>query len=68
MLEIIENCSQEVSSEVKSLKWSEKLSNVEGSECNKVKWSERSKVKWNEAKWSAQYRERGGTSLYGKGL
>ena len=27
--------------------------------CNKVKWSEWSKVKWNEAKWSAQYREGG---------
>ena len=36
--------------------------------CNKVKWSERSKVKWNEAKWIEQYREGGGTSLYGKGL
>ena len=32
--------------------------------CNKVKWSERSKVKWNEAKWSAQYREGGGGRVF----
>jgi len=30
--EIIEKCREAESSEVKSIKWSEKLSNVEGSE------------------------------------
>jgi len=32
VLEIIEKCREEESSEVKSLKWSEKLSNMECSE------------------------------------
>jgi len=32
VLEIIEKCTEAESSEVKSLRWSEKVSNVEGSE------------------------------------
>ena len=62
MLEIIENCREAESSEVKRyVTWSV-------AKCNKAKWSERSKVKWNEVKWSAVYGKGGGTSLYGKGL
>ena len=53
MLEIIEKCREAEYSEVKSLRWSEKLSNVEGSEVqqSEVKWKKQ--VKWNEVKWSA---------------
>ena len=54
MLEIIVKCREAVSSEVKSLKWSEKLYNVEGSEVqeSEVKWTKQSKVEWGEVKCS----------------
>ena len=53
MLDIIEKCKEAVSGEVKSLKWSEKLSNVKCSEVkeSEVKWKKQSEVEW--AKWSA---------------
>jgi len=68
VLEITEKCREAVSSEVKSLKWSEKLSNVEGSKVqwSEVKWTKQSKVEWGEVKCSIG--KEGGTSLYGKGL
>ena len=40
MLEIVQKCREAKSSEVKSQKWSEKLSNVKCSEVNEAKWSE----------------------------
>jgi len=62
VLEIIEKCREakssevNVKSEVKNLKWSEKLSNI--------KWTERSKVKWNEVKWSAVLGMWGGEQVF----
>ena len=54
MLEIIEKCREAESSEVKSLKWSEKLPNVEGSEVqwSEVKWTKQSEAEWGEVKCS----------------
>ena len=67
MLEIIEKCREAEFREVKSLRRSEKLSNVEGSEVqqSEVKWTKQSEVEWGEVKCSIG---KGGTSLYGKGL
>jgi len=52
VLEIIEKCTEAKSSEVKSQKWSENLSNIKCSEVKEEKWSG---MRWSEV----QYREGG---------
>jgi len=48
VLEIIEKWREAESSEVKSLKWSENLYNVE---CSEVQWSEVKWTKQSEVEW-----------------
>ena len=73
MLEIIGKCREAECSEVKSLRWSEMLSNVEGSEVqlsevkwSELKWTKQSEVEWGEVKCSIG--KGAETSLYEKGL
>ena len=66
MLEIIEKCREAESSEVKSLGWSEMLSNAEFSEVQYSEVNEASEAEWGEVKCNIG--KGGGGSLYGKGL
>jgi len=52
VLEIIEKCREAEYSEVKSVKWSENLSNMECNEVqeSEVKWTKKSEVEWGEVK------------------
>ena len=63
-MEIIEKCREAKYSEVKSLKWSVKLSNIMR---NEVIWSEVNEAKWSGMRWSeVQYREGGELVFVGK--
>ena len=68
MLEITEKCREAESSEVKSLKWSEKsYLTWSVAKCNKVKWSEvnkQSEVEWGEVKCSIEKRGGGNEFLW----